>query len=330
MVQNNETSNCYCENNHYTVLCTVDSIEEKVDTLSGELDECVSFQDLEAVQDELNGRQDGLETTVNELADTVDVLESNIGDTIEETIETLGLQLRDQLESQIFHGMDGELDEMRKQHDTMVVRMTDVHKTLAAITTRLVVAEGKVHDMETAEHFAELYPQEDAINEAQLWWNQSEDAINAVVDRCFTGMTDMHGRLDVAAAEQMNTQALVNDIEQNIWRETVWLQSNATDTQRDITRMQQEMRNMEQMHQAELVHQFNRANDIDRQNETNEVFRSVVSDILTLVKMKKEPAELRTGRKRRRAADIKFMTPVRRSARVARTPLQEMEANMIP
>ena len=42
---------------------------------------------------------------------------------------------RDQLERQIFHGMDGELDEMRKQHDTMVVRMTNQHSTLAAITT---------------------------------------------------------------------------------------------------------------------------------------------------------------------------------------------------
>ena len=145
----------------------------------------------------------------------------------------------------------------------------------------------------------------------------------------------MHGRLDEANAEQMKTQALVHDIEQNIWRETVWLQSNATDMQRDITCMQQEMRNMEQMHQAEQVHQSNRTNAIHdaiylRQNKTNEAFRSVVSDILTLVRMKKEPAEVRTGRKRRRAADIKFMTPVRRSARVARTPLQEMDANMIP
>ena len=91
------------------------------------------------------------------------------------------------------------------------------------------------------------------------------------------------------------------------------------------------MRDMEQMHQAELVHQSNRTNAIYlRQDKTNEAFRSVVSDILTLVRMKKEPAEVRTGRKRRRAADIKFMTPVRRSARVARTPLQEMDANMIP
>ena len=328
MVQNNGTSNYDCESNHYTVLCTVDSIEEKVDTLSGELDECVSFQDLEAVQDELNGRQDGLETTVNELEDT---LESNIGDTIEDHIHDLGLHLRDQLESQIFHGMDGELDEMRERHDTMVISLNDQHNTLAAITTRLVVAEDKVHEMETAEHFAELYPQEDAINEAQQIVADSAAAAHAVVDRCFTGMADMHGRLDEADAEQMNTHALVHDIEQNIWRETVWLQGNATDMQRNITRMQQEMRDMEQMHQAELVHQSNRTNAIYlKQSKTNEAFRSVVSDILTLLRMKKEPAEVRTGRKRRRAADIKFMTPVRRSARVARTPLQEMDANMIP
>ena len=129
-------------------------------------------------------------------------------------------------------------------------------------------------------------------------------------------MADMHGRLDEADAEQINTQALVHDIEQNIWRETVWLQGNATDMQRNTTRMQQEMRDMEQMHQAELVHQSNRTNAIYlRQNKTNEAFRSVVSDILTLVRMKKEPAEVRTGRKRRRAADIKFMTPVRRAVR---------------
>ena len=37
--------------------------------------------------------------------------------------------------------------------------------------------------------------------------------------------------------------------------------------------------------------------------------------ILTLVRMKKEPAEVRTGRQRRRAADTKFMTPVRRAVR---------------
>ena len=124
----------------------------------------------------------------------------------------------------------------------------------------------------------------------------------------------------------MNTQALVDDIEQNIWRETVWLQSNAIDTQRDITRIQQEMGIMEpeQMHRAKLVHQSNRTNAIYlRQNKTNKTLRSAVSDILTLVRMKKEPVEVRTLRKRRRAADIKFMTPVRRSARVARTPLQK-------
>ena len=195
------------------------------------------------MQDELNDRQDGLETTVNELEDTVDVLESGISDTIEETIQTLGLRLREQLESQIFHGMDGELDEMRKQHDTMVARLIDQHSTLAAIT--MVVAEDKVHEIETAEHFAELYPQENAINEAQQIADDSAAAAHAVVDRCFTGMTDMHGRMDAAAAEQINTQAPVDDIEQNIWRETVWLQSTVTDMQRDITRMQQEMGIME-------------------------------------------------------------------------------------
>ena len=55
----------------------------------------------------------------------------------------------------------------------------------------------------------------------------------------------MHGRLDAAAAEQMNTQTLIDDIEQIIWRDTVWLQSNATDMQRDITRMQQQIWIME-------------------------------------------------------------------------------------
>ena len=71
-----------------------------------------------------------------------------------------------------------------------------------------------------------------------------------------------------------------------------------------------------------------RKNTVKMRKLTNACMLQTV--ILTLVRMKKEPAEVRTGRKRRRAADIKFMTPVRRSARVARTPLQEMDANMIP
>ena len=69
MASTSPSCNCDCQSDYAHVLSTVDSIEEKVDGIHGDLENYVQTHELEEAQTEMNGRQDQLQSDFTALDD---------------------------------------------------------------------------------------------------------------------------------------------------------------------------------------------------------------------------------------------------------------------
>ena len=82
---------CYdCLSNHEAVLSTVESVEDKVDELRGDLADYVQTYELTEAQDVLCGRQDELDEAVGAVDGRVGVLEAET-QALRGELEHLGL-----------------------------------------------------------------------------------------------------------------------------------------------------------------------------------------------------------------------------------------------
>ena len=59
MAYTSPSCNCDCQSDYAHVLSTVDSIEEKVDSINGDLEDYVQTHELEEAETEMNGRHAG-------------------------------------------------------------------------------------------------------------------------------------------------------------------------------------------------------------------------------------------------------------------------------
>ena len=100
MAYTSQSCNCDCQSDYAHVLSTVDSIEEKVDGINGDLENYVQTHELEEAQTEMNGRQDQLQSDFTALDDRAAASKESV-DQFKERL--------DQLET-TDHFFEGKLD----------------------------------------------------------------------------------------------------------------------------------------------------------------------------------------------------------------------------
>ena len=69
MASTSPSCNCDCQSDYDHVLSTVDSIEEKVDSINGDLEDYVQTHELEEAQTEMSGLHDQLQSGFTALGD---------------------------------------------------------------------------------------------------------------------------------------------------------------------------------------------------------------------------------------------------------------------
>ena len=271
MASTSPSCNCDCQSDYAHVLSTVDSIEEKVDSINGDLEDYVQTHELEEAQTEMNGRQDQLQSDFTALDDRAAASK--------ESVDQFKGRL-DQLEA-TDHFFEGKLDNREADHMVAVQQIA----------------------------------------------TESQAVVQAVVDRVYIHCNRLHNRQATQRVELASQQQQCGNLATQTDNNLVQIQ-RITGTVRKVRRALKNCVQMETLESA-LDAVFGRLKSLEY--AFNLLPAGLASDqfVNHVVAISRQPAATPKRQPLKRKQQNMFLTPVRRSPRIAGTPLYEADANLL-